>query len=286
VRSDALARGERAVRAWGWVVELLLPAGGRLPEGVEVYACYGYTNVLVYAALRAVGCPRLALLLTDLYPRDRLEEEIASWKAWLVRAEKYTRRAVNPLEVAVRWAAGKISAETARKLLSKRETVLHVGYEGFIFPAYYLHRLDDEGKEHMRELARKDDPLTAYYAAARLAVNAELERLTRMAEAGFPNASRAIDRFVDTLGELGHSLNIGFLEEKFPEEKLRKWAEMGVGRLSDGEFTAMLWRSDLVPEELRREVLENLVDVLKRVTGLVVPIHLHRLRGYVHAFYE
>ena len=243
----------------------------------------------VCAVLCAVGCLRLAFLLTSFDPRDPLDGELASWKLWLVSAAKLTRRALDPVEafeVALRYLTGEMSAETARELLGKRETVLRVGYAGFLVPAYYLHRLDDEGKEHMRELARKDDPLTAYYAAARLAVNAELERLARMAEAGFPNASRAIDRFVNTLGELGHSLNIGFLEEKFPEEKLRKWAEMGVGRLSDGEFTAMLWRSDLVPEELRREVLENLVDVLKRVTGLVVPIHLHRLRGYVHAFYE
>ena len=40
-----------------------------------------------------------------------------------------------------------------------------------------------------------------------------------------------------------------------------------------------------MPEELRQEVLDNLVDALKRVAGLVVPIHLHRLRGYVHAYY-
>lgn len=73
--------------------------------------------------------------------------------------------------------------------------------------------------------------------------------------------------------------------ERLPEEKLREWAEMGVGRLIEGEFIAMLWKSDLVPEELRQEVLDNLVDALKRVAGLVVPIHLHRLRGYVHAYY-
>jgi hypothetical protein len=286
VRTGIQACGESVDSARGWAIALLLPAEERLPKGVQVYVCYGCSNVHVYAALRAVGCPRLALLLTDLYPRDRLEEEIASWKMWLVRAEKYTRRAVSQAEVLLRYLAGEISAEAARELLSKRETGLRLVREGFLVLTSHLHRLDDEGKEHMRELARKDEPPAAYYAAARLAVNAELERLARMAEAGFPVAPKAIDRFVDTLGELGHSLNIGFLEEKFPEEKLRKWAEMGVGRLSHGTFTAKLWRSDLVPEELRQEVLEILVDILGRVAGLVVPIHLHRLDGYIHAYYE
>ncbi len=263
-----------------------MPAYERLPEGVRVGYCAGRSNVHVYAALRAAGCPRLALLLTDLDPRDRLEEEIASWKMWLMSAVKYPRRVVDPLEVMVQWAAGEISTETARKLLGKREEELRVGYAGFLVPAYHLHRLDDEGKEHMRELARKDDPLTAYYAAARLAVNAELERLARMAEAGFPIAPKAIDRFVDTLGELGRSLNLrSFLVEELPEEKLRKWEEMGIGWRHGGIFDVALWRSDLVPEELRQEVLNILVDVLGRVARLVVPIHLHRLDGYIFAYY-
>jgi hypothetical protein len=171
----------------------------RLPEGVRVGYCAGRSNVHVYAALYAAGCPRLAFLLTDLDPRDRLDEELASWKMWLVSAAKHTRRAVEPLEVMVRYLTGEISAETARKLVSKWETVLYEWYEGFLVPAHRLGRLDSDVVEELRGRARKGD----LYAAARLSVHAELERLARMAEAGFPDAPRIFDRFIDTLGELG-----------------------------------------------------------------------------------
>ena len=66
------------------------------------------------------------------------------------------------------------------------------------------------------------------YAAARLSVHAELERLARMVEVGFPDAPRVFDRFVDALGELGHSLNLILVEGDYPEEKLREWREMGI----------------------------------------------------------
>ena len=204
-----------------------------------------------------------------------------------MRAAKYTRKAADPIDVMLRRIVGDISAEAARELLSKKEEELRVVREGFLVPAYHLHRLDDEGKEHMRELARKDEPLAAYYAAARLAVNAELERLTRMAEAGFPNAPRIFDRFVDTLGELGFGLRLLEVEEELPRERLRELEERGVGGWTEsGRFDIVACRADQVPEELKQGLLDNLVDALKRVTGLVVPIHLHRLRGYVYAFYE
>jgi hypothetical protein len=277
-----VVRGEGVVRVRGWAVELLLPAYERLPEGVRVGYCAGRSNVHVYAALYAAGCPRLAFLLTDLDPRDRLEEELASWKAWLVRAAKHTRRAVNPLEVAVRWAAGKISAETARELLSKWETVLYEWYVGFLVPAYHLHRLDSDVVEELRGRARKGD----LHAVARLAVNAELERLARMAEAGFPDLPRVADRFVDTLGALGRSLNLSFLVEELPEEKMRKWEEMGIGWRDGGIFDVALWRSDLVPEELRQKVLDITLHLLRSLAELLVPIHLHRLDGYIFAYYE
>lgn len=266
----------------GWAVELLLRTYERLPEGVEVGYCAGLSNVHVYAALYAAGCPRLAFLLTDLNPRDRLDEELASWKMWLVRVAKHTRRAVNPLEVMVRWATGKISAETARELLSKWETVLYEWYVGFLVPARRLGRLDSDVVEELRGRARKGD----LHAVARLAVNAELERLARMAEAGFPIAPKAADRFVDTLGALGHSLNLTFLVEELPEEKMRKWEEMGIGRRDGGTFHVALWRSDLVPEELRQEVLDTMLYTLRSLAELLVPIHLHRLDGYIFAYYE
>jgi hypothetical protein len=107
-----LVRGGIAVRLIPWTVDLLLPAGERLPEGVRVGVCAGRSNVGVYAALHAAGCPRLAFLLTDLDPRDPLDEELASWKLWLVRAAKRARRVAEPIEVVARCYRGEISAET------------------------------------------------------------------------------------------------------------------------------------------------------------------------------
>jgi hypothetical protein len=107
-----LVRGEIADRVKPWTVELLLPAGERLPEGVEVGVCSECSNVSVYAALHAAGCPRLAFLLTDLDPRDPLDEVVASWKLWLVRAAKRARRVAEPIEVVARCYRGEISAET------------------------------------------------------------------------------------------------------------------------------------------------------------------------------
>ena len=76
-----------------WTVELLLPAGERLPEGVEVGFCTERSNVSVYAALHAAGCPRLAFLLTDFHPVDPLEERIAALKEWLCTQSKNERGA-------------------------------------------------------------------------------------------------------------------------------------------------------------------------------------------------
>ena len=276
-----LVRGEIADRVKPWTVELLLPAGERLPEGVEVGFCTERSNVSVYAALHAAGCPRLAFLLTDFDPRDPLDEEIASWKLWLVRAAKYARRVANSIEVIARYYRGEMSAETARELLSKRETVLREVYEGFLVPTSYLHELSGERRAELREEALKGD----FYAAARLAVDAELERLARMAEAGFPDALRIFDRFVDVLGQLGHGITIILSEERFPLEKLREWEEMGIGMWVDNEFVVKLRRSDQVPEELKQRVLDSSVSILRSLARLLTPIHRHRLNGYVHAYY-
>ena len=77
-----------------------------------------------------------------------------------------------------------------------------------------LHELSGDELVEVRERALKGD----LHAAARLAIDAELERLARMAEAGFPDAPRIFDRFVDVLGQLGRALNLGFLERRYPLE--------------------------------------------------------------------
>jgi hypothetical protein len=273
-----LVRGEIADRVKPWTVELLLPAGERLPEGVRVGVCTERSNVSVYAALHAAGCPRLAFLLTDL---DPLDEELASWKLWLVRARKRARRVANPIEVIARYYRGEISAETARELLSKRVVELREWYVGFLVPTFYLHELSGDGLAELREEALKGD----VYAAARLAVNAEMERFTRMAEAGFPDALRISDRFVDVLGELGVSLHLVSVEEELPRERLRELEERGVGRWTEaGYFEVVVCRADQVPEELKREVEEFVIPVLRELAELLVPIRLHGLDGYVCAY--
>jgi hypothetical protein len=263
-----------------WTVELLLPAGERLPEGVEVGFCTERGNVNVYAALRAAGCPRLAFLLTDLDPRDPLDEELASWKIWLVRAAKFARRVANPIEVIARYYRGEISAETARELLSKRVVRLREWYEGFLVPTFYLHKLSGDELAELREKALKGD----LHAAARLAIDAEMERFARMAEVGFPDASRIFDRFVDALGELGVSLRLASVEEKLPRERLRELEERGVGRWTEsGCFEIVACRADQVPEELKREVEEYATLTLRSLARLLVPVRLHGLRGFLLA---
>jgi hypothetical protein len=272
------------------MLELLIQARRQLPEGViEMDQYAGGSNYEYYAALRAAGCPRLAFLLTDLDPRDRLDEEIASWKAWLVRTKKRVRRVANPIEVIMRYHKGELSAETAQELLSKREEVLYEWYEGFLVPTYYLRRLDGSERAELLERARKGD----LYAAARLAIDAELERLARMAEAGFPDLPRIFNRFVDTLGELGRCLSLSMFKvmwRQYPEEVLRKWVEMGIGGWSSGvsfvgSFVVEVCRSDLVPEELRQTLMDHLLSHLRGISAVVTPAHLHYPGGafiYAH----
>jgi hypothetical protein len=210
-----------------------------------------------------------------------LDEELASWKIWLVRAVKRAERVADPLEVIIRHVKGEIDAETARELLHKRVVRLREFYEGFLVPAFHLHKLSDDGLAELREKALKGD----LHAAARFSINAELERLVRMAEAGFPDTPRISDRFVDVLGELGVSLHLVSVEEELPRERLRELEERGVGRWTEsGRFEVVACRADQVPEELKREVEGFVIPVLRELAELLVPIRLHGLDGYVCAY--
>jgi len=269
-------------------LELFIEVKQRLPEGVEARDhCAGGSNYEFYAALRAAGCPRLAFLLTDLDPRDRLDEELASWKVWLVRVRKSVLRVANPIEVVMRYFKGELSAEAAQELLSKREEVLREWYEGFLVPIHYLRRLSVSDRVELLKRARKGD----LYAAARLAVNAELERLARMAEAGFPDLPRIFNRFVDMLGEMGRCVRLGMFEmtwRRYPEEVLRKWVEMGIGWWSGPSFASNfeveVCRSDLVPEELRQTLMDDLLSLLRGISAVVTLARLHDYGdGFIHA---
>jgi len=209
--------GRPESREWCYTLLVEADACSSLPSQLfgerALYSLCEHTNYEVYAALHAAGCPRLAFLLTDLDPRDPLDEELASWKIWLVRAAKFARRVANPFEVWARWSRGEISAETARELLSRRVVRLREWYEGFLVPTYYLHELSGGELVELREKALKGD----LHAAARLAIDAELERFVRMAEAGFPGIPRIFDRFVDAMNLMGESVSVAMLEPPYPE---------------------------------------------------------------------
>jgi len=246
--------------------------------GQALYSLYEHSNYEVYAALHAAGCPRLAFLLTDLDPRDPLDEELASWKLWLVRVVKRARRAAEPIEVMARWARGELDAAAARELLNRRVVELREWYEGFLVPTFYLHKLSGDELAEVRERALKGD----LRAAARFSVNAELERLTRMAEVGFPGIYRIFDRFVDVMGLLGGSVRLGMLEMSYPEEKLREWEEVGIGMWAGHHFVVELRRSDRVPGELKRGLVKNLLSLLEGVAGLLAPAYLLRVDGFIY----
>jgi hypothetical protein len=127
----------------------------------------------VFAVLCAVGCPRLAFLLTDFDPRDPLDEKLAEQKLWIFRAGKFRT--------------------------SSGETVLGGGYWGFMVYTEVLRCASDEELARKRERARAGDIGTA----AELAVKLEMARFAELADAGFPDLSRIFDRYVDVLGELG-----------------------------------------------------------------------------------
>jgi hypothetical protein len=103
--------------------------------------------------------------------------------------------------------------------------VLREVYEGFLVPTDRLHKLGGDTLKELREEALKGD----VHAAAWLAVNAEMERLARIAEAGFPDAPRILDRLVDALGEHGHSLDFDIFVEEFPRRRLESGRRWGSG---------------------------------------------------------
>jgi hypothetical protein len=142
----------------------------------------------VCAVLCAVGCLRLAFLLTDLDPRDPLDEEMASWKLWLVRVVKRAERVANSIEVIARWADGELDAETARELLSRRVVRLRESWKGFLVPTFYLHKLDGDELAEVREKARAQ-PLARWRW------------------------------FVDAMSLMGESVSVAMLEPPYLEER-------------------------------------------------------------------
>jgi len=183
--------GSRPCLKWGKWFIVYLPYAD---EARRLHLAYGgrmfMTDTLdpydVFAVLCAVGCLRLAFLLTSFDPRDPLDEELASWKLWLVRARKRARRVANSIEVIARWADGELDAETARELLRKRVVELRESWEGFLVPAFHLHELSDDGLAGVRGKARAH-PLARW--------------------------------FVDAMGLMGESVSVAMLEPPYLEER-------------------------------------------------------------------
>ena len=123
----------------------------------------------LYALLTAVGCPRLAFLLTAADPRDPLDEELAKWKRWLTQPLRREKGGAPHLAA--------IS-------------------EGFLLHASYLEPLEEEVVEGwMGDFAELD---------ARQAVDRELAKLIGLAEAGFegPEMEGFFDRYVEAVAGL------------------------------------------------------------------------------------
>lgn len=251
-----------------WMIELLTSAAG----SGELYLTYRYhfrerlpppyvetDNYDVYAALWAAGCPRLASLLTDFDPRDPLDEAIAEWKLWVVAVER-------------------VESGGGGRLLQRPL--------GFLVPAEHLWRAGEGELEELRARAGG-----SRRAAAQLAVKAELERLFEQADAGFPNISKIFERYVEALNLLGRPLVFSVTNRIYPLEKLRDWADRGIGKLyqlAEGVwgldiFIDTVNRTKQLPMELRKEWEKLLLDELKWLAGTLAPIYYSYLNGYVFA---
>ena len=218
----------------------------------------------LYAALTAVGFPRLAFLLTDAAgPRDEVDEAIARWKLWV----DYTE-------------------------------VVEVGGErrfsranyGFLLSVYDLRPLSREDLRLLREEAMKGSAS----ARARLEMERELEGFIAMAERGFkgPEMEGFFDRYVEAVALLRGSYSIWVTSGEFPPGKLREWSELGLGELydhGDGDIAlrVAVKRADQLPPELRereeRLALEGAKQFLKDTAALLAAARYWGFSGFIMA---
>jgi len=213
----------------------------------------------VYALLSAAGCPRLGFLLTDLDPRDPVEEAINSWKQWLTIPFKYEKGG---------------------------ETRVMIAPCGFLVHTGYLEPLDEEmiAKWGEGDSAKLD---------ARVAVDRELERLIELAEAGFEGSAMEgfFDRYIDAVAELE-----GWYEDTLSvhlgcsEEELRELLALGAGEpvwAPDGSLVALAVKakraSELpaeVKEKLWRRWKPKLLGTLKDIARLLAILRFTRLNAF------
>jgi hypothetical protein len=256
-----------------WVIHLLLPPSEceylrkLVPPSVlfkldEILPREEFSSTEVYALLSAAGCPRLGFLLTDLDPRDPVEEAINSWKRWLRTPLKY-----------------EIGGETRVEVIRT----------GFLLHTSYLEPLDEEAIEEMAKWELDNAKLDA-----RVAVDRELERLIELAEAGFegPEMEGFFDRYIDAVAEVE-----GWYEDTLSvhlgcsEEELRELLALGAGEpvwAPDGRLVALRVRakraSELpaeAKEKLWRRWKPGLLGTLKDIAGLLALLRLARVQAFL-----
>jgi hypothetical protein len=214
----------------------------------------------VYALLSAAGCPRLGFLLTDLDPRDPVEEAINSWKQWLHIPFKYERGG---------------------------ETRVIVGPLGFLVPTCYLDPLEEE---LIARWGEGDDA----ELDARVAVDHELERLIELAEAGFegPAMEGFFDRYIDAVAEIkGLYKDVLSVHLGCSEEELRELLALGVGEpfwAPDGRLVALevkAKRASELPaeakEKLWRKWKSELLGTLKDIAALLAVLRFTRANAFL-----
>jgi hypothetical protein len=229
--------------AMGEVVSMAGAAGLRV---VEAYLAR-VTSAELYAVLRAVGCPLLAILLTDFHPLDPLEERIALQKRWLCEPFKRERGGERSFEVV---------------------------HQGFLVLRCVLEPLS----EYVVENWDGDD----VELDARVVLDREIERLIELAETGFetPEMEGFFDRYIDE-----YALAMGWYETALEvgldcnEEELRALLALGVGEpvwAPDGRLDRLkikVRRASELPAEVRewrrRWDEPDLLRALKELAGLL-----------------
>jgi len=199
-------------------------------------------------------------------PSDPLGEVIDSWKEWVVdRSHAHRGRVVR-----------------------YRGCVY-----GFLVYTSYLHRLSDDRREELERDALEGNGYAAEHAAARLAVDRELEHFFEQVDAGFPGAAGIYERYAEVSRLVGMPIRIDL-----PEEELRGLKEegavereslnLGAGPPGEEEVKVFFYvrRPELLPEELKLDYFESWIrPLLRGLARLLAPAYFGRVNCYIHVYF-
>jgi hypothetical protein len=256
----------------GWVINLLL-----LPSECERLRKLGFpsssiarlnwilpreelSSAEVHALLSAAGCPRLGFLLTNLDPRDPVEEAINSWRQWLTIPVKYEKGG---------------------------ETRVIVDPCGFLVHTGYLEPLNEE-------IIAKWGEGDSVQLDARVIVDRELERLIELVETGFEGLAMEgfFDRYIDAVAEIeGWYEDVLSVHLGCSEEELRELLALGVGEPSwapDGSLVALrvkAKRASELPTEVKERLWRRwkpiLLGTLKDIARLLAVLRFTRVNAFL-----